>query len=88
MQPHATLRRVLTEIILTTPTLVRGLLGTDPPNPTLESASPSPPQGSISHRNRVKSGNRGQINVESMMPYEPSLLGVGVVLNLLTYKVL
>ena len=28
----------------------RGLLGTGPPDPTLESASPSPPQGSIRHR--------------------------------------
>ena len=28
------------------------LLGTDPPDPTLESASPSPPQGSIWHRFR------------------------------------
>ena len=45
---------------------VRGLLGKDPPDPTLESASPSHPQGSIWHRNRVKSGNRCRINVESM----------------------
>ena len=48
----------------------RGLLGTDPRDPrdpTLESASPSPPQRSIWHRNRVKSGrNRCRINVESM----------------------
>ena len=29
-----------------------------PFGPPLESASPSPPQGSIRHRNRVKSGNR------------------------------
>ena len=29
---------------------VKGLLGTDPPDPHLESASPSPPQGSIWHR--------------------------------------
>ena len=32
------------------PRIVRGLLGTDPPDLTLESASPSPPQGSIRHR--------------------------------------
>ena len=37
---------------------MRGLLGTDSPDLTLESASPSPPQGSIWHRNRVKSRNR------------------------------
>ena len=30
--------------------VVRGFLGTDPPDPTLESASPSPPQGSSWHR--------------------------------------
>ena len=29
---------------------VRGLLGTDPPDPTCESASPFPPRGSIWHR--------------------------------------
>ena len=57
--------------------VVRGLLGTGPPDPTLKSASPSPPQGSIwhrfnidstfiRHRNRVKSGNRCQINIKSM----------------------
>ena len=53
---------------------VRGLLGTGPPDPSLESASPSPPQGSIWHRfnidstsNRVKSGNRCRIDVESML---------------------
>ena len=58
--------------------IVRGLLGTGPPGPTLESTSPSPPQGTIwhrfnidstliRHRNRVKSGNRCRINVESML---------------------
>ena len=63
---------------LKSPGIVRGLLGTGPPDPTLESASPSPPQGSIwhrfnidstliRHRNRVKSGNRCGINVESML---------------------
>ena len=57
--------------------LVKGFLGTGPPDPTLESASPSPPQGLIwhrfnidstlsPHRNRVKSENRCRINVESM----------------------
>ena len=46
--------------------IVRGFLGADPLDLTLESASPSPPQGSIWHRNRVKSGNRCRINVESM----------------------
>ena len=45
---------------------VRGLLGTDPPDPTLESASPSPPQGSIWHRDMVESRNRYQTDVESM----------------------
>ena len=34
---------------------MRGLLGTDPPDPTLESASPSPPQGSIWHRFSIDS---------------------------------
>ena len=64
--------------LLSFTTLVRCLLGTGPPDPTLESASPSPPQGSIwhrfdidstliRHRNRVKSGNRCRINVESML---------------------
>ena len=47
--------------------VVRGLLGTGPPDPTLESPSPSPFEGSIWHRNRVKSGNRCRINVESML---------------------
>ena len=62
---------------LETPELVRGLLGTGPPDPTLEFASPSPPQGSIWHRfnidstsirhwDMVKSGNRCRINVEPM----------------------
>ena len=46
--------------------IVRGLLGKGPPNPTLESASPSPFQGSIWHRNMVKPGNRCRIDVESM----------------------
>ena len=57
--------------------IVRCLLGTGPPDPTLNSASPSPAQGSIwhqfdidltliRHRNRVKSGNQYRINVESM----------------------
>ena len=45
---------------------VRGLLGTGPADPTLESASPSPPQASIWHRNRAKSGNRCRIDAESM----------------------
>ena len=44
--------------------VVRGLLGTGPPDPTLESASPSPPQGSIWHRDRVKSGNRCRIDAK------------------------
>ena len=48
------------------PTLVRGLLGTGPPGPTLESASLSPPQGSIWYRKRVESGNRCRIGVELM----------------------
>ena len=47
------------------PCIVRGLLGTGAPDPTLESASPSSPQGSIWHRNRVKSGNRCRIDAES-----------------------
>ena len=34
---------------------MRGLLGKDPPDPTLESASPSPPQGSIWHRFNIDS---------------------------------
>ena len=37
------------------PTLARGLLGTGRPDPTLESASPSPPQGSIWHRFNIDS---------------------------------
>ena len=58
--------------------LVRGLLGTGPPDPTLESASPSPPQGSIWHRFNIDSTLirhrfpdltlfRCRINVESML---------------------
>ena len=39
---------------VTAKNIVRGLLGTDPPDPTLESALPSPPKGvdlaSIQHR--------------------------------------
>ena len=50
--------------------VVRALSGTGPPDPILESTSPSPPQGSIWHRNRVKSGDRYRINVESM-PIHP-----------------
>ena len=46
---------------------MRGLLGTGPPDPTLESASLSPPKESIWHQNRVKSGNRCRINVKSML---------------------
>ena len=46
--------------------LARGLVGRGPPDPTLKSALPSPPQGWIWHRSRVKSGNRCRINVESM----------------------
>ena len=43
--------------------LVRGLLGRPPgPYPRMN----LPPQGSIWHRNRVKSGNRCRINVESI----------------------
>ena len=45
--------------------VVRGLLGTGPLEPTLESASPSPRQGSSWHRNRVKSGNRCRIDAKS-----------------------
>ena len=48
------------------PGIVRGLFCTDPPDPTLESASPSPPQGSIWHRSRVKSMlNRCRIDTKS-----------------------
>ena len=51
-------------------TIVRGLLGTAPPDPTLESASPSPPQGSIWHRFNIDStlirGSNQAIDVESM----------------------
>ena len=42
--------------------LVRGLLGTDPRTPP---SNPPRPQGSIWHRNRVKSGNRCRIDAES-----------------------
>ena len=52
---------------ITVRTVMGGLLGTVLPDLTLESASPSPPQGSIWHRHRVKSGNRCGINVESML---------------------
>ena len=58
--------------------VVRGLLGTGPPDPTLESASPSPPQGSIWHRFNIDSTLiryrcpdltlfQCRINVESML---------------------
>ena len=40
-----------------------------PPGPTLESASPSPPQGSIWHRNKGKSGNGCRIDAKST-PWE------------------
>ena len=60
------------------PVLVRGLLGTGPPDATLESASPSPPQGPISHQLNIDSTlirhqfpdltlSRCRINVESML---------------------
>ena len=45
---------------------VRGLLGTGPPDPTLESASPSPPQRSIWHRFNIEIGSNQEIDVESM----------------------
>ena len=52
----------------------RGLLGTGPPDPTLESVSPSPPQGSIWHRFNIDSTSiswfilfRCRIDVESML---------------------
>ena len=53
---------------------MRGLLGTGPPEPTLESASPSPPQGSIWHRFNIDStvvdmeigSNQAFVDVESM----------------------
>ena len=54
--------------------LVRFIIGTGPPDPTLESASPSPLQGSIWHQNRAKSGNRYRINVEPM-PNRPQRWG-------------
>ena len=38
--------------------IVRGLLGTAPPDPTLESASLSPPQGSIWHRFNIESTSK------------------------------
>ena len=77
IQPPISWRRVFLPGS-TNSNVVRGLWGTDPPDPTLESTSPSPPQGSIwhrcnidstliRHRNRVKSGNRCRINVESML---------------------
>ena len=47
------------------PRAVRGLSGTEPPDPTLESASPSPPQGRFGIESRVKSGNRCQIDAQS-----------------------
>ena len=58
--------------------LVRGLLGTGPPDPTLKSASPSLPQSSIWHRFNIDSTLirhrfrdltlfRCRINVESML---------------------
>ena len=48
-------------------TLVRGLLGTDPPGPTLESASPSPPQGSIWHRFSIDSTSIRRFDPISML---------------------
>ena len=51
--------------------IVKGLLGTGPPDPTLESASPSPPQGSIRHRFNIDSTLifwfDQEIDVESML---------------------
>ena len=47
--------------------IVRGLLGTGPPDPTLESASPSPPQGSIWHRFNIDSTSKwGQIRKSNL----------------------
>ena len=46
--------------------VVRGLLGTGPPGPTLESASPSPPRGSIWHRFNIDSTSiRHRFNIDS-----------------------
>ena len=45
---------------------VRGLLGTGHPDPSLESASPSPPRGSIRHRFGIEIGSNQEIDVESM----------------------
>ena len=46
--------------------IVRGLLGTGPLNPILESASPPPPQGSILHRFDIEIGSNREIDVVSM----------------------
>ena len=47
--------------------VVRGLLGTGPPDPILESDSPSPPRGSIWHRFNIEIGSNQEIDVESMV---------------------
>ena len=41
---------------------MRGFLGTGRPDPTLESASPSPPQGSIWHRFDIEIGSNQMSN--------------------------
>ena len=58
--------------MLNQPRVVSGLFGTAPPDPTLESASPFPPQGSIWHR----IGSNLEIDVESM-PNRPLSLRRG-----------
>ena len=51
--------------------LARGTLGIGPLDPTLESASPSPTQGSIWHTNTVESGNRCRIDAKLMSKLTP-----------------
>ena len=41
---------------------MRGLLGTGPPDPTLESALPSTPQGSILHRFNMDSTSKYRLS--------------------------
>ena len=61
--PHLPTRAFvcLLKVVTCLPSLVRGLLGTDPLDPTLDSASPSP-QG----RFGIETGSNQEIDVESM----------------------
>ena len=55
---------------------LRGLLGTDPPDPTLESASPSPPQPHKSQR------FNSQYGLHDLRPLDKRSAGASILLTL------